>query len=187
MPNLNELYDTWQNTGGAERAQVEAQMLPLVQQYARAVVWLKLAESDSDLAGTIAGEVIRCLPTFGGRSRFTTWVYGIAKNTIKQELRARRRLRDALGDRMTVEEADPDDDEEHPSLGDSRAERGLLARLTLEQLAEGLSLEDARLFHGICEGKDQNELAQDLGITPEAAESRRRRFRQELIEKLERS
>lgn len=95
-------------------------------------VWRFLTRllGDRGLAEDVTQEtfvrVHRGLPGFGGRSRFTTWVFGIARNAGLDALRARSRRPQVVGDVPIGLPADAE-----PGFGAELSDA--LARLTVDR------------------------------------------------------
>jgi RNA polymerase sigma factor (sigma-70 family) len=138
-----------------------------------------MGERNPDLVHEIAKAAVRDLGSFRGASRFSTWVQGIAEKKIKAELRGRIRRRRVIDDRVRVDVAETEEDE-HPRWKHARIEPDLESPITLDQFAKVLSAQEKRLLLGMLEGKDRNELAQELRIGSEAVDSRRRRLTNKL-------
>lgn len=123
--------------------------------------------------------VVRGLPRFDGRSRFSTWVYRVATNACLDELRRRRR-RPVVGlpehDGMTIEQADPST----PDPGDTVADR-LLVDAALAELPEDFRA--AVVLRDLCQ-LDYAEIAEVLGIPPGTVRSRIARGRGHLADQL---
>ena len=123
--------------------------------------------------------VVRGLPRFDGRSRFSTWVYRVATNACLDELRRRRR-RPVVGlpehDGMPIEQADPST----PDPGDAVADR-LLVDAALAELPEDFRA--AVVLRDLCQ-LDYAEIADVLGIPPGTVRSRIARGRGHLADKL---
>lgn len=134
--------------------------------------------------------IVRGLPRFDGRSRFSTWAYRVATNSCLDELRRRRR-RPLPG--LGAEIGRPDHDvtegkgvaaagpDAQPSLDAQVADRvdidAALATLTPEFRA-------AIVLRDLCQ-LDYAEIAEVLGIPPGTVRSRIARGRAALAQALE--
>lgn len=123
--------------------------------------------------------VVRGLPRFDGRSRFSTWVYRVATNACLDELRRRRR-RPVVGlpehDGMPIEQPDTST----PDPGDAVADR-LLVDAALADLPEDFRA--AVVLRDLCQ-LDYAEIADVLGIPPGTVRSRIARGRGHLADQL---
>ncbi len=123
--------------------------------------------------------VVRGLPRFDGRSRFSTWVYRVATNSCLDELRRRRR-RPIVGlpehDGVPIEIAD----ERGPNVGEQVADR-LLVDAALADLPEDFRA--AVVLRDLCQ-LDYAEIAEVLGIPPGTVRSRIARGRAHLADKI---
>ena len=123
--------------------------------------------------------VVRGLPRFDGRSRFSTWVYRVATNACLDELRRRRR-RPVVGlpehDGMPIERPDLST----PDPGDAVADR-LLVDAALAELPEDFRA--AVVLRDLCQ-LDYAEIADVLGIPAGTVRSRIARGRGHLADKL---
>ena len=111
--------------------------------------------------------IVRGLPRFDGRARFSTWVYRVATNVCLDELRRqRRRPVPGLGDADEGAAADPMDDV--PLLEDRVGDRididAALATLPPDFRA-------AVVLRDVCQ-LDYAEISQVLGIPPGTVRSR---------------
>ena len=123
--------------------------------------------------------VVRGLPRFDGRSRFSTWVYRIATNACLDELRRRRR-RPIVGlpehDGVVTEPVD----HHAPSVADQVADR-LLVDEALTGLAEDFRV--AVVLRDLCQ-LDYAEIGEVLDIPPGTVRSRIARGRRHLADHL---
>jgi RNA polymerase sigma-70 factor, ECF subfamily len=181
----NELYERWKNAPEGGRHELEQEMYRAVRAHASAVVWSVLGEYGPDLAQDIASDVIRGIPRFRGDSQFSTWVHRIALNHVNSELRRRTRERDVFDYSVEIDAGGTPDLEER-LIREVICVPDVVPSLTVGEIARKLSPDEGCLFQGMCEGKDQNELAVLLGIGVAAAESRRRRFVKQLRRKYSR-
>ena len=113
----------------------------------------------SDAAQNAMIAIVRGLPGFDGRSRFTTWSYRIAVNASLDELRRRRRR-----------QSEPLDDLALPGV--EGADPGLL-RLQVDAALRRLSPEfrAAVVLRDLC-GLDYAEIAEVLEVPPGTVRSR---------------
>ena len=146
---------------------------------------MTLQESDYHVLEDLSHEIAKAalnVDRFKEESRFSTWVQAIASRKCWEELRRRTRRR-AVFDAWP----EPDDEDDDFQIADDRAEENFArvdVTVSVEQLAEDLNPEEEQLLMMVLDGLDQNVIAARLGITPHAAESRRRRLRGKLRKKL---
>lgn len=123
--------------------------------------------------------VVRGLPRFDGRSKFSTWVYRIATNSCLDELRRRRR-RPLVGlpehDGTTV-----DLPAEHVTAVADQVADGLVVDEALASLPEEFRV--AVVLRDMCE-LDYAEIAEVLEIPPGTVRSRIARGRAQLVDRL---
>ncbi|MBX3314632.1 MAG: RNA polymerase sigma factor [Actinobacteria bacterium] len=121
--------------------------------------------------------IVKGLPRFDGRSRFSTWVYRIATNSCLDELRRRRR-RPVVGlpehDGVPIEVAD----DRSPALSEAVADR-MLVDAALSELPEDFRV--AVVLRDLCQ-LDYAEIADVLGIPPGTVRSRIARGRAHLAD-----
>lgn len=121
--------------------------------------------------------IVRGLPRFDGRSRFSTWVYRVATNSCLDELRRRRR-RPVVGlpehDGVPIEVAD----DRTPAVGDAVTDR-LVLDAALAELPE--EFRAAVVLRDLCQ-LDYAEIADVLGIPPGTVRSRIARGRAHLAD-----
>lgn len=123
--------------------------------------------------------IVKGLPRFDGRSRFSTWVYRVATNSCLDELRRRRR-RPLVGlpehDGVPIEVAD----DRSPAVGDAVADR-LLIDAALADLPEDFRA--AVVLRDLCQ-LDYTEIAAVLEIPPGTVRSRIARGRAHLADRI---
>jgi RNA polymerase sigma factor (sigma-70 family) len=178
----NELYAKWREASEVEKQELEKPLFNAIRKHASAVIWNSLREYNPELAYTVASDVIASLSKFGHRSKFSTWVQGIAKKKINEYLRKTTRRRRVFDDRADYEK---ELEKEVPSktfakLSSFETLDDLNARFLLNDLKKGLKAQDRVLLDNMLEGRDTAELAEKLGISLDAAESRCRRLRMKL-------
>lgn len=125
--------------------------------------------------------VVRGLPRFDGRSRFSTWVYRIATNSCLDELRRRRR-RPVVGlpEHDGVQMEIPADDGRGDRMADQVADRMLIDR-GLAELAE--EFRAAVVLRDLCQ-LDYAEISEVLGIPAGTVRSRIARGRAQLADRI---
>lgn len=124
--------------------------------------WARVLTDDADEADDVTQEVlIRValrLDRYAGRSRFTTWLYQVTRNTafgLRRRVARRLRLIGGMTERM---QADPD-----PAI---QAEASEL-RHVVEQLFRELPLRQREVFYLVdIEGHDAVDIAPRLGLRP---------------------
>ena len=115
--------------------------------------------------------IVRGLPSFGGRSRFSTWSYRIAVNASLDELRRRRRR------------PQPTDDAELALMAVAQpGADARIGRLDVDTALMGLSpdFRAAVVLRDLC-GLDYSEIAEVLDIPPGTVRSRIARGRAALV------
>lgn len=179
LPDTNELFEKWRNAPPGEQERAERQLFASLRRFAAAVVWKRLHENDGVLIDTIVEEVFRNAPTFRGECLFTTWVYEVANRQVNASLRGRIRRRRIIDPNITV--AETEDREETQSVWPAEDKAGdLFSRIALNEIAKVLSPKERRLFEELRQGKSPKDLAAELGVTPNALESRSRRLMKKL-------
>ncbi len=122
--------------------------------------------------------IVRGLPRFDGRSRFSTWAYRIATNTCLDELRRRKR-RPVVGlpehDGVTLDVPDAG-----PAVADGVADR-LLVDAALADLPEDFRA--AVVLRDLCQ-LDYAEIAEVLEIPAGTVRSRIARGRAQLADRI---
>jgi RNA polymerase sigma-70 factor (ECF subfamily) len=121
---------------------------------------------DSDDADDVAQEVLVRLCTrlhsYSGRSRFTTWLYQVTRNTalgLSRRIASRVRLAGLMGGRAAVEGRRLDDPME-------RVQSSQLGEIVMA-LFQGLPLRQRQVFHlAEVEGLAATEVAERLGMNP---------------------
>ncbi len=156
----------------AAQAGDRAAMDALLRRHYDRILALCRRVTGSDADGADAAQealiaIVRGLPRFDGRARFSTWVYRVATNVCLDELRRqRRRPVPGLGDADEAAAADPMDDV--PLLEDRVGDRididAALATLPPDFRA-------AVVLRDVCQ-LDYAEISQVLGIPPGTVRSR---------------
>lgn len=123
--------------------------------------------------------VVRGLPRFDGRAKFSTWVYRIATNACLDELRRRNR-RPLIG--LPERDGTPIDlpDDKPSPLADRVADQ-MVVDEALASLPEDFRV--AVVLRDICE-LDYAEIADVLDIAPGTVRSRIARGRSQLVDRL---
>lgn len=146
---------------------------------------LRLLQNEDDAADAAQEAFVRVYQNrlrFDERQRFSTWLYAIASNLVKDRFRWRTRhpqvsmdaepqqgagsIRDNLADEQPV-----------PSDAVQRTERAAMIQQAVSNLPEELR---TPLILSEYEGKMQSEIAEILGCTTKAVETRIYRARQRL-------
>ena len=143
----------------------------------------RIAGNDADAADATQEAlmaIVRGLPKFDNRAKFTTWSYRVATNACLDELRRRkRRPTPALVDEHDAW-SEQNTDETEPAFDEQFAVRDELAAV-LEQLPEEFRIPVLLRDVG---GLDYAEIAETLAIPPGTVRSRIARGRTKLAELL---
>ncbi len=123
--------------------------------------------------------IVRGLPRFDGRARFSTWVYRVATNACLDELRRRRR-RPIVGLPQTDEGVTVEPVDTGPAISDTVSDRLLLDN-ALADLPEDFRA--AVVLRDVCQ-LDYAEISDVLGIPPGTVRSRIARGRAHLAKKI---
>ena len=130
----------------------------------------RLTGGDEDLSADLCQETYRkawkSLPTFRGKSRFTTWLYRIAYNTYLNYFRRPRRLTPLDGE--WAQEL-PDESVPNPEEGAAEDQEALRMRREVLKLPDPLRFTVSARFWGEFSVK---EIAQVEGITTVAVRKR---------------
>lgn len=132
------------------------ELTPLVSKHAYAVSWLVLQETRPDVVNETLEAVLRQLPTFKGRSKFSTWVEAITRNICNRKLRYRIRHRKDV----------PLDDLELPLF---QEQERVHSKLELENIRESLTPEDKTLLDGMLQGESYEDLRNKLALESQSA------------------
>jgi RNA polymerase sigma-70 factor (ECF subfamily) len=169
----NELYEKWRNASNEEKPTVAEELFREVLKHARAVVWRRVPEASRDLPREIASAVIERLGEFREGSEFTTWVHRIALNMSNLELRARDKSKKRLLEY-------DDDNFDESAMPEPRA-AGMIAEVEnqvfLHRMKKELSAKDYVVLECMIDQKNTPEIAEVLGDSRAATESRARRVR----------
>jgi RNA polymerase sigma factor (sigma-70 family) len=170
----NELYAKWLETAPANRGDVEAKLYVAVKKHAKAVLWKTLNESDHDLEETVTVAAMTQMRKFRQDCKFSTWVEEIARRKVKQHLRGKIRARKVFDEYIAVVESESDDDDSGPRVGEITASvlPQLDGEIAVRELHERLSKEDCTLLRYKQEGRTSKEIAEAMGTTVEAVDSR---------------
>ena len=132
-----------------------------------------------DLLQEVFFKTYRGLRTFRGRSTFRTWLYQIALNTCRNELRSRKRRPQTVDAHVDDLELISPETESADPLGPAYERVGAALLLLKDQEQEILVMRDI-------EEKSYSEIAETLGITLSAAKMRAQRARLALVSELKR-
>ncbi len=171
------LYEEWKIASEEQRRPLEDRLCAAIKQHAETVVWTKLHENNPDLVQEIISAAVHGMGIFREQSQFSTWVEAIARNKVKQKLRARTRRRKVFDENAQLEE-------EKLLAG---LEPDFHSSIELSWLSRGLNRRERQVLQCMVEGLDQRDIAKRLGISPDAAEGARRRLRQKLQKKFSRN
>lgn len=169
----NRLYKQWRQSDPADRVDVEAKLFAAVKRHAQAVLWEKLGEAPDELVDKTAEAAITQLAKFKQKSKFSTWVQGIAQRKAKQYIRGKVRERKVFDEYTVVVESDSEDaldrrDGEITPSVTSQVE----SEIALSQFRQSLPSEDATLLELKERGLESTEIAEAMGTTVEAVDSR---------------
>ena len=131
------------------------ELISLLSKHAYAVVWLVLQESRPDIVNEALEAVLRQMPRFKGRSKFSTWTEAIIRNICRRKLRYHIRHKTDC------------------SLDDTNAfvtsEDKINTRLDIHRIRGTLSEEERILFDAQLEGATYREIQQRLNLDSENA------------------
>lgn len=168
----NELYAKWLETDAAERGDVEAKLCAAVSRHSQAVLWNKLGEAPPDLVQAVAAAVMTQIRDFRRECQFSTWVQEIAQRKAKEYIRGRVRARKVFDENVAVVERVSDDDE--PRVGEiiPSVSPQLEGEIAVKELFASLPNEDAALLRYKEAGLKSKEIAEAMGASVEAVDSR---------------
>ena len=135
---------------------------PLVRRWA--LVQTGDAADADDLTQDVLVHMIRRLDRYAGRSAFTTWLYAVTRNTVRDHLRARSR-RERVRQRFGASTGDAAEATEHPDPA-VEARRSTLAEAALKAF-RGLPARQREAFDlAELQGLTATEIGERLGIAP---------------------
>lgn len=175
----NKLYAEWLESAPADRWAVEAKLYSAVKRHVQAVLWIQLNENPpDDLVGKATAAVMMALGRFRKKSKFSTFVHEVADRTGKEYLRGKIRARKVFDEYTEVVESDREDALEHragevtPSVSPQ-----VEGEIAVREFRQSLSKEDASLLQHKEEGLQSKEIAEKMGSTVEAVDSRLARLK----------
>jgi RNA polymerase sigma factor (sigma-70 family) len=188
----DDAYEAWAQATAEEKEARLDDLYRAVRDYADRFLGKFEGEYVPDLGKDIASDVLTQLDKFRRESKFSTWVGAIIKNHWRDHLEETVANRERFVEPRAVEYADGENsgalvdretgDPEAVSEGQDRLDTCVL----ISELEQRIPERDKPLFEGIVkEGKTQLEVAQDLGLDPDALESRYRRLRTRLRDDIE--
>jgi DNA-directed RNA polymerase specialized sigma24 family protein len=177
----NELYAQWRDAPDEGKPELEKKLFSRLLGHSKAVIWQMMHEHDLELealARDIASDAIKnlSLGRFKKGSKFSTYVQGIAKNKIYEEMERRviRRNRFYAFDENQEDDINLKDSKVEVAF--SRVEEGLDLE-PLERLVKMLSKKECVLLDCMLDGMTMAKAAEKLGDSEDAAESRWRRLK----------
>lgn len=152
-------------------AEMVEQLRPRV--FGRFVRVLHDRQEAEDMTQEVFLRIYRARKRYEPRAKFTTWVFHITRNVAKNAIRHRRRHA-----RLHYDALDADRDEEmdrclgrRTSVPSERMERGELVKLVRGAVAELLDRQRRALEMHHFQHRSYAEIADLLGLTPEATKS----------------
>ena len=183
MPTENELYEAWRNASDdATRGELREQLFQKVTGHAEAVVWKSLPEWDpdrDDLVQDIVMAVFENITSFNGKSKFSTWVGGVANNKVKEEWRNRKNHEKVIDESLGLEDSEHGL-RVHPSL---LYPPDFDTKIFLDELRDGLPEKERQLLQCKSEEMTSAESGEILGVSADAVDSRWARFKPKLEKK----
>jgi RNA polymerase sigma factor (sigma-70 family) len=172
MRSEDQVYGEYCLEGDEEKKEVLLRDLTaLLSKHAYAVVWIILQESRPDIVNEALEAILRQLPKFKGRSKFSTWTEAIIRNICRRKLRYHIKHKNDLA----IEDVDP-------SLS---PESQIHTRLDISRIRGNLSEEERILFDSQLEGASYKEIQQRLKLDSEnAARLRWHRLKTKLAREL---
>lgn len=178
----NELYAQWLKTDPANRRDIEAKLYAAVKSHVQAVLWKLLNEPAPDLVHEAANAVMMQLGGFRQKSKFSTWVEGIARHKAKQYIRGKVRARKVFDEYVKVVEIRIEDDYAKPRAKEvvPTVFPQLDGEIRVHEFRKSLSQADAELLRYKEQGLKSKQIAERTGTTVEAVDSRWARLKPKL-------
>jgi|EndMetStandDraft_4_1072995.scaffolds.fasta_scaffold05150_4 RNA polymerase sigma-70 factor (ECF subfamily) len=160
----------------------------LVKRHQRFVFTLALRfsknrEDAEEIAQDCFIKAYRALTSYGGQSKFSTWLYTIVYNTAMTFLRKKRIATDSIDDEATFIQV-----ENHESAYDTDNVENKSRSFYLNQAIAQLLPDDATIITLFYKGEQSlEEIAQTLGMEANTVKVKLFRARQRLKDKLERN
>ena len=177
----NELYAKWLEADAANRDDIEARLCAAVKRHGQAVLSKELGETPPDLVDKITIAVMTQLRKFRRQCKFSTWVQEIAQRKAKEHIRGLLRARKVFDEYMTVAEDHPDDFLK-PRAGTivPSVSPHLEGEIAVKEILESLPEEDGTVLRHKLNGLKSKEIAEAMGTTVEAVDSRVARLKPRL-------
>jgi RNA polymerase sigma factor (sigma-70 family) len=179
----NELFTRWLKADPADRPDVEAKLFAAVKSHGRAILWKKLNEVPSpELVEAVGVAVMTQMHGFRQECKFSTWVQEIAQRKAKEYIRGKVRRRKVFDEFVAVVEPDDGDDVLKPRVGEviPTVSPQVEGEIAVKELLASLSKEDAALLRHKEKGLKSKEIAEAMGTTVEAVDSRLARLKPRL-------
>lgn len=169
----NELYAKWLESDPAERGDVEARLCAAIGRHVQAVLWKALDEAPPDLVQAVTAAVMTKIGKFRRKSKFSTWVHAAAGRKAKEHIRGKVRARKVFDEYVAVVESDREDALE-PRVGEvtPSVSPQLDGKIAVKEFLASLSGEDAALLRYKEEGLQSKKIAEAMGTTVDAVDSR---------------
>jgi RNA polymerase sigma factor (sigma-70 family) len=149
--DVNPLYDVWKSSTGQAKDLALTQLVPRLEQFAKAICWKRIPEFHDEFDPLINEIVWRAVgkpAKFEGKSRFSTWFYRIVTNECNRFLRKHKERNEAPLE------------EEMPCQAEA-----VNARLTIQGLIRKLTKEEYALFRMVADGESFKTIGDELGIS----------------------
>jgi RNA polymerase sigma factor (sigma-70 family) len=185
MSDENEVYRKWIEApgGGFAGGELETKLASRVARHARAVVWEKLKEDQPELVQDVASAVMTRLRDFRSDRgcKFSTWVHGIAKRKVYEEIRRRRRERKVFDKTIEVVpesriELDGESSNQLREVVPTTPPNS--DAIVFGQFFATLPRKDAALLRYKYEGLTSKEIAEKMGTGIDAVDCRWARLKQ---------
>jgi RNA polymerase sigma factor (sigma-70 family) len=173
----NIVFEEWKAAiDQGERETLMKKLQRLVESHALAVSWMILKDRRMDIANAALEAVLRQIPKFQGKSKFSTWTESIMRNICNREL---KKIIPRKNDVSLSGDGGPEVELEVKPHGDE-----VLSRLQFLEIKNRVDEDDQKLLQMKLDGFSMHEIGRELGLQECSARARWSRLRKRLREEM---
>lgn len=168
--NLDALFKQYREASADQKEAARDRLIRAMLQNGYAIVWHRLKNNYPHIVGDSVAQAARYMDSFRGDAQFSTWFYAIVRNFCNSELRHKLTRKEISLEQYTEE------------TGEIECPRPVEdAKTDLAWLVGSLEAPDQQFVEMKLAGLSHPEIADKLGITVKAADSRWFRLKEKLL------